>query len=625
MIKPMLMKKILLFIASMLLLNYSQAQHFDWATSGGSLSGLGQLGGTKDIARDSVGNYYVLDHGSVESHQCQGDTIAPFSNQNSNAFIYKFNEYGQLLHINRIGSMQPGTSFTAVGIECDEVGNLYVLGNPNDDNQMTAGNQNILIQPNNNIIVKFDSNGTFEWFHQTSYMANIYGASTLLKYHNQKIYFQQGPYSINCIDVNKVLLHTLSTSNYVPYTALSGPSYRSADVMSNGDIVFVGLARGDVFYGTHSALIVNKGYWLDNAILLKTDANLTIEWLKVAHHGYNQSRRFMPIAIDHNDNIYLGCELVDTAYVGNDTIFNHTSNYNGNGAIMKFDKEGNGIWGKFLSTGINTLIYAMTNTNDSTGIYIGGGLQGTTIFDTITLSNTTNITSTVAYLAKFDYDGNFSKAFIPAPKPAQNDVYALIADGRNGYVIGGRSEKTDTLQFQCIAAPLNRGFYFSHFNDINPEVPTPSIVANDNILTATPAYSGAIQWYLNDDAIMGATNSTHTATVSGSYTVQYKLTTGCADSAMSAPYVYTVIGINNQNLISGIYFYPNPVQDMILIKKESAEEILVRIYNIQGQLVHTMKSENNLTSIPCTHFAPGMYIMEVTNKDQVIKYKLDKM
>jgi hypothetical protein len=470
------MKQFILLFLTTLWGNQIKAQHFDWTTSGGSVSGRGHYNGTIDIAKDTSGNYYVLTNGSVEAQQCQGDTIEPFETQSTNAFIYKFNADGIIQYISKIGSKSLGTSFNPLALECDEVGNVYVLGHPNGGNQMSAGLSDFFITPHNNIIVKFDVNGDYEWFYQTNYFGNVGGASTLLKYHNHKLYFQFGQTTINCIDHNKVLLHTLTASSYVPHTAWSGPSYRSAEVMSNGDIVFMEVARGDIHYDTHSFVLPNKGYWLDAAVMLKTKSNLDVEWLKMPYHLYNPSRGFIPIAIDQNDNIYLGCELADTAIVGPDTIFNYTRTYNGNGAVLKFDKDGNGVWGKFLQTSINTVIYAMTQSNDSTGIYFGGGIQGTTYFDTIKVVNTTNITTTVAYLAKFDYNGNFTNAFIAAPNPTQNDVYAIIADGKNGYVIGGKLESNDTIKFQCIEAPKNRGFYFTHFQDIDSTVPMPIIL-----------------------------------------------------------------------------------------------------------------------------------------------------
>lgn len=67
-----------------------------------------------------------------------------------------------------------------------------------------------------------------------------------------------------------------------------------------------------------------------------------------------------------------------------------------------------------------------------------------------------------------------------------------------------------------------------------------------------------------------------------------------------------ILGLNDTT-ISRFLLYPNPVQDVLLIESQQSIET-VKIYNLQGQIVHEVSSN----SINVSKFTSGLYFLQVT-------------
>ena len=147
------MKKLLLFLTFINIYSVFYSQIIDWANTGGRFSVGGNNFGAKDIAIDSAGNYYVIVYGK-SAYQCQGDTIYPYSNSiNSHGYVYKFNKDGVLQYSSKIGNPNAEGSFFPLSIECDEEGNVYVLGQPDGIDLMAAEDHTFSVLPHISFIV----------------------------------------------------------------------------------------------------------------------------------------------------------------------------------------------------------------------------------------------------------------------------------------------------------------------------------------------------------------------------------------------------------------------------------------------------------------------------------------
>jgi hypothetical protein len=93
-------------------------------------------------------------------------------------------------------------------------------------------------------------------------------------------------------------------------------------------------------------------------------------------------------------------------------------------------------------------------------------------------------------------------------------------------------------------------------------------------------------------------------------------------SAIEADKLYNYTGINSCTLNNSISVYPNPAIDNITI--ESHEQAIIKITNILGQLVKTLYTIGNKTSIDISAFPSGVYIVEVKTKSGVGEKKFVK-
>jgi hypothetical protein len=97
------------------------------------------------------------------------------------------------------------------------------------------------------------------------------------------------------------------------------------------------------------------------------------------------------------------------------------------------------------------------------------------------------------------------------------------------------------------------------------------------------------------------------------------------DSLMSAPHEYEPVSVKNLNENLSIHIYPNPVLDVINIQKENTDEVTINIYNILGQRIVSKKIAAVINSIDCSSLNRGVYILEVINNQNSIKYKFEKL
>src|SRR4030095_13500277 len=88
---------------------------------------------------------------------------------------------------------------------------------------------------------------------------------------------------------------------------------------------------------------------------------------------------------------------------------------------------------------------------------------------------------------------------------------------------------------------------------------TPVVSLSGNVLSSS--YASGNQWYLNGNAITGASNQTYTPPVDGNYSVL--ITTGMCVSPASNVVSYAVTGINQVVLQWGLTIGPNPVNDQL--------------------------------------------------------------
>ncbi len=107
----------------------------------------------------------------------------------------------------------------------------------------------------------------------------------------------------------------------------------------------------------------------------------------------------------------------------------------------------------------------------------------------------------------------------------------------------------------------------------------------------------------------------------GTYSVILKATNANGDNTITktgyivVDNISAIGGVENRNL----YFYPNPVDDVLNIF--CTEDFSVRIYNVEGVL---RLADKNMTQLDLKALNPGIYFMELETKAGITRHKLVK-
>lgn len=146
------------------------------------------------------------------------------------------------------------------------------------------------------------------------------------------------------------------------------------------------------------------------------------------------------------------------------------------------------------------------------------------------------------------------------------------------------------------------------------------IQAIDNILSASTDLG--VQWYRNGQPIPGATSEFYEATQTGFY--QYSVTiNGC--TVMSEIYNLETLSIDEiTNSLGAITIYPNPSADKVNVVSNIYTIEEVRLFNLNGQVILTSKSNDLNHSVDISDYSQGVYILEVRTTDGLEKFKIIK-
>lgn len=606
------MKKIItitLLLASV----FTQAQRFDWATSAGYAGVANSFYGAIDIATDPQGNVYSMDV-AYGKQQCQGDTIMPFSGYTT--FIYKFNPLGVLEFINRVGALN-GT-FSAFNIETDEGGNLYLLGQFSGGGFIIVNSDTVTAIDHTSVLIKMDGSGNYLWSKNTGFASNWEGC--MLEYSNGFLYYQSGHLTIRKIDTNGNSSGTsLTASYYSSPTSYAGLLFKGSAEFTNGDLLFAAYSRGTVAFGTDTLYHIGNPFLTAPVLLLRCDTALNPVWARYLSNARDPDQNFIPVATDTDDNIYTAVQVNIQMINGVDTINNTEGIFVGVGAVVKTDPDGNGIWAKRIDDHGKALAWSILHSDNDNRILIGGGYTGNAQIGPFSLNNGTN---SKPFIASFDGEGTFLNAFNYLNEPTGSDASCLANAGNGNYLVGGKLSSISIPVFSCTPRDANKGLYLAKFTEEPDAAPQPVIMVTGVLLTASPVFAGAIQWYFNGDSIPGATNQTHTATQNGNYSVSYSYIPACVSISTTT----NVLSVGVSEISSNLFtIFPNPFQNNIEVEiKEQEGPTMVAVFDYSGRRLVQKEIYRGSNTLNLCGLSDGVYMFQFRNAAGVFTTRVVK-
>jgi len=132
----------------------------------------------------------------------------------------------------------------------------------------------------------------------------------------------------------------------------------------------------------------------------------------------------------------------------------------------------------------------------------------------------------------------------------------------------------------------------------------PSISLSGSALVSAGSGPG-FQWYLDGNAINGATTSTFEPTVNGSYTVEMTDALGC--TAMSAPFQLLNVGVQALDPASSIVVTGPDAYGLLNVRGEGA--ITYELLDARGVRLKTGNIASGIGQITSAELATGTYVL----------------
>ncbi|PAW95287.1 hypothetical protein CKK33_17985 [Mucilaginibacter sp. MD40] len=156
-------------------------------------------------------------------------------------------------------------------------------------------------------------------------------------------------------------------------------------------------------------------------------------------------------------------------------------------------------------------------------------------------------------------------------------------------------------------------------------VTKPSITQDNDMLKSSS--SDGNQWFLNSEAIDGATAATYTPLVSGNYKVQVTLNTGCITE--SDEFKYALVAKNpDKNSEIGLTLFPVPANDNVnVVFVAKADDLMkLSLVNTSGVVVYQTSRKvtagNFSININTANQLPGTYVLRVQLGQKQYGHKL---
>lgn len=615
-------------------------QTWQWGKSGGSssISSNNNFERVLDIATDKWGNSYFLAVVYQAGMSVDGNLLNGFGN--NDAVISSFDCNGNYRWGKVLGTPTSGNDFNH--IETDTLGGVYIAGSMFIANMYTAYIDTDTTIANTNkslMLIKFDTAGIYQWLRMPqadtvsvgsisntrtleldvdgggniywlcqllpgAYVAGTYVVNNsgvyMFRYDEQGIF--QSAFTLEMNGAGTALVNVRMKRDHA-----NGRFYVNGYLPTSGDLF---LGGGLVTHEMYAAGFNSQGQHL---------------WTQEGT-AIGNSRFYARPAVDDSGYVYLaGISNHGDVFAGYNVINTLTTITHAVPFVAKLDSTGILKWANNASVLDNTYCNAMTLRNSNELVVTGSygymldwnGFSGQPLGQGINPGGDLFITRINAHTGAVIENDSLASGGGTSEYPS-----ALATDAGGGVILGGRFP--GTLFVGTADTLYNMGgetdFFIAKYGyPCGCIVPVADYTSVINGWNGVFTYSGttpydSLRWYFGDGNTSTQTNPSHTYTTDGNYTVCVTAYSPC-DSNQYCASIQVAVGVNTIAGIEDISVYPIPATELLQVKG-LVETTQYTLLTITGAVLQQGTIEPHNNGISTSELTPGMYLLELSNKQQ---------
>ncbi len=323
----------------------------------------------------------------------------------------------------------------------------------------------------------------------------------------------------------------------------------------------------------------------------KFDKNGSLIWS--TYYGGVGSDAFYSVAIDSEYNLYLGGDM-NSAQLATAGSFKQNYGGNGDGLLVKFNKDGERIWATYFgSGGLDEIYFVKADHQDN--IYIMGLTLSTSGISSSGAYSSQNAGEEDIFLAKFNAKGErIWSTFIGGEVLERAFGFEFDSDA-NLYIAG----QTKSLSF-----PITDDVFGTYYNGGEFDVVFMKWSPDGDLLWST-YYGGDA-----DDQCYGITLDSEQNIIASVSSDSKGLATAGAysevprsrDALLVKMKDATIVNTQELEKLSPLHVYPNPTTSIIQIPNLNNDKRNIIVYNSLGEMViqyiNTDKIEFDISSLP---------------------------
>jgi hypothetical protein len=611
-----------------------------WGTYyGGGVMPNFSVGGddfAESCATDSSGNVYLAGQTSSRSGIASGGHKNTYGDDNGtgtgyDAFLVKFNSLG----VRQWGTYYGGWS-SEYGKSCatDGSGNVFIAGyTGSNSNIASGGHQNTFGGGNNDaFLVKFNSSGIRQWGTYYGGSSDEYAICCAVD-RIGNVYFTGG------LIVVKYNTQGLKQFDSLWYGRRGGSNSCAIDY--NGYIYVAGTSSYNPQFDTTYLAIIKDGHQNihgggqnDGYLSKSTNPSYPILNFTACNSFYWDSKNKNYTASNNTDT------LKRTNTYGFDSVvtLNLTINYN-NSSTYTTSACGSYYWAAKNKT------YTASNYSDTAKLTNARGCDSIVTLN-LTIKNSTASTFTTSACGSYYWA---AKDKIYTASNYSDTIKLVNSVGCDSIITLNLTIKKNPI-YTNYDTSVCSGFYwtankrhyysgpFGSFHSdtvklitsigcdsivnlnlrVNP-LPSPIIYNNTGNLLITQSYN-TYQWLNNGTNISGAVQQSYNATSDGNYQVEVTDTNNCQGISSSINIIVSSINEIDEN---NFKIYPNPSERMLHIETNASGNWQAIITDVKGSQINQIHF-NKSTQLDISNYAPGVYYIQLTGKENVLNYKFMK-